>query len=71
MSRQLDHIVANLMTRRIVLGITQADIATSIGVSDETVSTWETRRKQPTVTNLMAWIKLLGLRIKPVTEDQP
>lgn len=49
------------------LKLTQADFATALGVSQTTISQWESGRNMPTLGNLSAIAKLAGLPLASIT----
>jgi len=53
-----------LVTRRISLGITQAELATRVGRIRETVNRWETGKTDPTMTEFFVWCSVLWYDIK-------
>lgn len=54
-------LVLQLRSRREDLGLTQLDLAITIGVSDYLVTKWENLIKIPTAFGLMCWCQALGL----------
>lgn len=58
---ECDRMVTKLKTARISLGLTQAELAKSIGVSSDCVSRWERGRFPPALPDLIKWCAAVGL----------
>lgn len=50
--------------------ISQARLAALLGVSDTTVSTWETRRRQPRLAHALAIVELTGIPMGELVRGQ-
>ena len=70
----LPPVCANIRQRRLALGMEQKELAARLGVHKNTVSSWETGRTRPDVTQLPALCKALGLSpytLLGMAEPQP
>ena len=56
----MDTLLILLKLRRIAAGLTQGQVAKVVGVDAGTVSMWETGRRVPTGTSLVAWARSVG-----------
>ena len=54
-------IVAKMIAVRRGIGMTQEQLAHKMGVTQETISHWETGRKSPRAVSLERWAAALGL----------
>jgi len=58
--------------RRRWLDLTQKEVATRIGVAEQTLSLWETGTREPTLENAVAWAKALDLELADLlAEPEP
>ena len=62
-------IIKVLHHERIYHGVTQADLAHKIGISESTLSKWEHGYRTPSIYNLLAWCDSLDIRL--ITEPYP
>lgn len=65
MSR-LHPLIAQLQARRLELGVSQHDVARAAGVHANTVSRWDTGAKTPSIDNLVAYARAVGLELELV-----
>lgn len=63
--------VRSIKELRIAAGLTQAELAGRIGVSQATVGMWETGSRTPRVPKLLELSKLLGCSVSDLLEDSP
>lgn len=61
---------ADLRARRRELRLTQEQVAAQVGVSAETLCSWENGRKIPTARNLISWAEVLGTRLVLMMGDE-
>jgi len=57
------NIIKELQERRQYLNLSSQEVAEKIGVSDSLVSLWECYKKQPSTTNFLNWIQVLGYNL--------
>ena len=57
----------NLKELRLEKGIGQAELAKSIGVSNGIVSLWENRKREPTMSSLIALARYFGVSLDYLT----
>jgi len=62
------NLISTLVLRRKILGLSQEELSTKIGVSDCYVNKWESGVKLPSCFYLMCWCVALNVKIK-VVED--
>jgi transcriptional regulator with XRE-family HTH domain len=60
---QLDGLVRDLRAARLMAGLSQATVASSVGRSRELIAGWENRRWVPGVVDLVRWGAVLGLDV--------
>lgn len=56
-------LVERLRTKRLALGLTQADVAARIGAKHWDLSRWEKQTRAPSVSVAAAWVEALGVRV--------
>ena len=61
----------NLKELRLGKGIGQAELAKSIGVSNGIVSLWENKKREPTMSSLIAIARYFGVSLDYLTGLQP
>ena len=61
----------NIRRVRTKRGITQAQLADRIGVSEKTVSSWEVNRTEPSMTNIELIAKVLTCQKSELLGDSP
>ena len=52
-----------LMQRRLALGLSQRDLAQTLGVTQTRISDWELGNHVPLATNVIIWCRALGVKI--------
>lgn len=62
-------IILTLRHRRVQLGITQQEIADTLGKSKKTVIRWEQRQNDPTLADLAAWSEAVGFKLAAIPMD--
>jgi transcriptional regulator with XRE-family HTH domain len=61
--------MTNLQRIRKEKGMSQKELADALGVTQGTVSAWESGRWDPTVENLRAVAKVLGVTVDELVKD--
>lgn len=58
----------NLKKERLLAGLTQGELAVAIGVKQQQVSQWERNKVEPTLYNIVAIIKVLGVSFEDLID---
>lgn len=59
----------NLKKERKIAGLTQQQLAEKLGIKQQQLSEWECGRVEPTVFNIVAIVKALGITYDELFED--
>lgn len=59
----------NLKKERKLAGLTQQQLAEKLGIKQQQLSEWECGRVEPTVFNIVAIVKALGITYDELFED--
>lgn len=62
----MQQVRAQLRERRRALGLNQTEVATALGVTHSALSRWESGDRDPSVAELEAWARAVGLRVEIV-----
>ena len=57
----------NLKTIRNEVGLTQEELASKMGISQKTISSWETNRTIPTMGDVLSLCRVLGCTMEKLT----
>lgn len=58
----------NLKKERQLAGLTQGDLAQAIGVKQQQVSQWECDKVEPTLYNIIAIVRVLGITFEDLID---
>ena len=59
----------NLKKERKIAGLTQQQLAEKLGIKQQQLSEWECNKVEPTVFNIVAIVKALGISYDELFED--
>ena len=58
-----------LKEERILAGLTQAELAQKIGVKQQQLSQWECNKVEPTLSNIVAILKVLQIPFEDLIDE--
>lgn len=66
---QCSPLIQTLVERRLTLGLSQAKLAATLGVTSGAICYWESERSSPGLPGLQSWADALGLELHATPKE--